>query len=249
MGQPLSQPVFIYRIICIPTGKCYIGMTQTTIRRRWLTHVRDAYKRRFAMPLHAAIRKYGEGNFQVAVCAAADTREEAAAIERQMIAELGGHGYNLAPGGDGGPTRLGRTNSPEMRANISAGQRGRKLSAEQIEGMSRLRKGVKLKPEHAAKVRLGGRNNKGKKHTEANRLAAQLSRREESLRRAPAASGAVGVYERRGKWGVRIKINGVRRRLGSFGTVEEAKEVYERAAREHLRQLQNTLPSEKVIAS
>jgi hypothetical protein len=39
MGQPLSQPVFIYRIICIPTGKCYIGMTQTTIRRRW--HLRQ----------------------------------------------------------------------------------------------------------------------------------------------------------------------------------------------------------------
>jgi len=42
-----------------------------------------------------------------------------------------------------------------------------------------------------------------------------------------------GAYERKGKWRSGIRVDGMRKWLGTFDTEEEAHEAYGRAAREH----------------
>lgn len=56
---------YIYKVTNTINNKVYVGQTITTISRRWRNHISDSRRSTIAMPLHFAIRKYGEENFNV----------------------------------------------------------------------------------------------------------------------------------------------------------------------------------------
>lgn len=174
----------------------------------------------------------------------AATREEAQRTERELILSLGTiapYGYNITPGGDGGATRTGMKHSAETIERMRIAQLGKKKSPEEIERMRARLTGRKLSEAHAAKIRLIGRFNKGKKRTEREKLAGRIRKRIEAIVRGETT----GVQPDRHKWSVRIKRNDVRQRLGSFDTFEEARAVYVAACEAHLAvlQAQYALPS------
>lgn len=100
----------IYKITNRLNGKMYIGQTCRTPEERWYDHKREAW--RYNTPMARAIIKYGWDNFQPEVIDTAITQKEANEKERYWIAYYktcisvygnDAKGYNLTPGGDGGP--------------------------------------------------------------------------------------------------------------------------------------------------
>lgn len=51
--------MLVYLLKNVVNGKGYVGITTSTLRQRWSTHVSEARRRHKRMPLRAAIRKYG----------------------------------------------------------------------------------------------------------------------------------------------------------------------------------------------
>lgn len=235
----------VYLVTCSMSAKQYVGITETSLWQRWRGHVQVANRNTSRSAFHAAIRLYGEGAFSMEALWTGSSRAEANIIEKQKIASLNTlapHGYNLTQGGDGGPVRMGPHTS-ETRQKMSAAATGKKKSASHVANMSACRTGKPLAPAHAAKIRLIGRGNLGKKHAPQDIIQARISRRLHSLVvQRPSISGAQGIYpDHRGWWSVRIKRNGKRVRLGTYETIEEAKTVYLAAATQHLAELQAQL--------
>lgn len=93
------------------------------------------------------------------------TKKEAGQAETELIEYYRWIGCNLtnqALGGEGGSTRLGQTNSPEMRANISKGQMGKVISEDAKEKMRQAKLGTKQSQETKDKR---ARAMTGKKHS------------------------------------------------------------------------------------
>lgn len=100
---------FVYRATNLINGKVYFGKT-SDVARRWQEHLKDT-KYGSKLPFHRALRKYGEGGFELTTLAEYKTNEEACAHEVRLIAQVAaGKGYNVASGGDGGVTL-----TPEQR--------------------------------------------------------------------------------------------------------------------------------------
>jgi group I intron endonuclease len=118
MGKPdMTRNAYFhcYKITCVINGKGYIGIASNGTKRRFIQHKHDARKGADT-PLHAAIRKYGEDNFQIEVIAKSTDWDEICNIEREMIASHNtltqhGKGYNISTGGEGpfGVKRSGET--------------------------------------------------------------------------------------------------------------------------------------------
>lgn len=94
----------LYLITNIVNLKRYVGQTQFTAMKRWHEHVLDAKMRRYKMPLHTAIRKYGEASFVIDVLVdGLFSASELNELERMAICDLGTsilvNGYNVAGGG------------------------------------------------------------------------------------------------------------------------------------------------------
>lgn len=94
---------FIY---CLqsPSGKKYVGMTESSVSERFASHVRDAHCHA-SSAIHHAINKYGGDYFTVTILDESDCRDELCAKEAFWIAELNTlspHGYNLKGGGESG---------------------------------------------------------------------------------------------------------------------------------------------------
>lgn len=91
----------IYVIVCLVTGKKYVGQTKQSLKRRWQGHLYSV--RSLHCPaLSEAILKHGASNFEIKLLDVCDTQEEADATERRWIAELKTlvpNGYNLDSGG------------------------------------------------------------------------------------------------------------------------------------------------------
>lgn len=97
--------MLVYCCLNGATGKVYVGKTAGSVERRWAKHLSSA---RNGSPIlfHRAIRKYGPELFRVWVVDTARTEEELNRLEIQTIADMGAlapGGYNLRPGGEGGP--------------------------------------------------------------------------------------------------------------------------------------------------
>lgn len=93
------------------------------------------------------------------------TRAEAQQAERDAITRFRSEGCDLVngtPGGDGGPTMLGRKLTPEQCAKIGAAHRGLKRSPETCKRISIASlgrgKGVPLSEEHRKKIGLAQRD-------------------------------------------------------------------------------------------
>lgn len=100
----------VYCITNLTNGKRYVGWTNKTLEQRWKKHVSNALVRKRRFLLSKAIRKYGTSDdvWQRAALAQVETPEDAKRLEIKFIVEfnscalVGGHGYNMTWGGDGG---------------------------------------------------------------------------------------------------------------------------------------------------
>lgn len=110
----------VYLITNTINGNKYVGVTQTTIAKRWREH-KCAAKSGTERPLYRAMRKYGIEAFTIEAVATADSVESLKALECRYITDLGtfarnGSGYNLTLGGDG----LEKMNAPKGEQSVRA---------------------------------------------------------------------------------------------------------------------------------
>ena len=125
----------IYKLTS-PSHKVYIGQA-TNVLARWRKHEQNA-KANKAGFLYSAIRKYGWDSFDKEVIDHASSKEELNQKEIYWIAFYESQnpekGYNMTEGGEG---RCGGTNSPEHRKRISESTKGRKISLETRQKISK----------------------------------------------------------------------------------------------------------------
>lgn len=109
----------IYRLTNSVTNKIYIGITSTSLSERLAGH-KHAAKVGSKFILHQSIRKHGWDKFIAEEIFSAFDEINAKEMEKHFIAEYKtyGKGYNMTPGGDGGPC------SPEKAAAISKAKKG-----------------------------------------------------------------------------------------------------------------------------
>lgn len=115
--------VIAYQVTNLKNGKRYIGITRQSVSARWAAHIRAAHgKRKSSSAIQAAIRKRGPEAFSVKVIAQAKTWDDLVEIERALILQEGTTrpaGYNIMPGGEGGPTMLGRKLTADQLVKLS----------------------------------------------------------------------------------------------------------------------------------
>ncbi len=150
--------VVAYRVRNLVNGKHYIGVTKRGLGRREHEH-RYAARTGSSFLLHKAIRKYGEDNFVFEVIFDFDGDYELAMIYEAEAVESERPAYNLVPGG---MSRVGPI-SDETRQRLRDSHKG----------LPNARKGQKLAPEHAAKLR-------GQKRTDEQR--ARMSAAQKKVR-------------------------------------------------------------------
>ena len=97
--------MIVYKITNTVNGKSYIGITRSSLEKRWREH-RCAANSGNDKPLYRAIRKYGEDAFELSVLYEATSMKELQMVEKGLIAQygtykLGGRGYNMTDGGEG----------------------------------------------------------------------------------------------------------------------------------------------------
>lgn len=157
----------IYQIQNTINGKCYIGQTTRSIKRRLNEHLQNW---KHSSLIHKALKKYGIDNF---VCTQLDTATNINDLNQKecyWIATkntLSPNGYNLKTGGRRGVL------CKESRQKISKTLLGRKLgSPSEVtrERMSKAQKGLpkpylKGKPRSEETRRKISESNKGKKRT------------------------------------------------------------------------------------
>lgn len=134
---------YIYRIICIPNGKSYIGRTVHDPAKRWKQHVCKAKRSAVKTLLGHAINKYGESEFQLEILSelpeeSLDNMECYYAEQYESYVWQGG--YNQTECGRGRPydyktkeetrkkmgeAQRGKVVSSETRAKLSASMKGR----------------------------------------------------------------------------------------------------------------------------
>ena len=135
-----------------PSGKLYIGITSKQPEKRWSAG--NGYRK--CPRFYKAIRKYGWQNIQHEILAEGLTKEEAEAMEIELIKEHrttdARFGYNIENGGN----TIG-THSEETLRKISAGNKGKIVSEE-----------AKQKHRESIKGKLDGEKNPffGRHHTE-----------------------------------------------------------------------------------
>jgi group I intron endonuclease len=154
-----------YKVYCHTNktnNKRYIGITGTSVKRRWAGGAGYKTSRHFAF----AIEKYGWDNFTHEVLYDGLTKEEACKIEKELIEKYkttdDRFGYNMSTGGESGAAGVipnketiekrskklkGRVFSEETRRKLSESAKGRTFSEETRKKMSEARKGRKLTEE------------------------------------------------------------------------------------------------------
>jgi group I intron endonuclease len=135
---------YIYRFTNKLNGKVYIGKT-VDIEDRYRQHIRSA-KNKPSQAIHFAIAKYGIENFTFDILHKADV----SMLDELEMAEIEKHnsyhdGYNNTHGGEGclglvhteDSKRLigekSKQRPPESNRRISEAQKGRKMSAEELQ--------------------------------------------------------------------------------------------------------------------
>lgn len=158
-----------------PSGKIYIGITMQGVEKRW----ENGRGYRQCPAMWEAIKKYGWKNFSHEILHEGLTKEEAEAIEIELIRQYRStdrrFGYNIDNGGN-----ASGTHSEETRRKISEGNRGKKNTEEAIQRMREAHKGQGIgesnpffgrhhseetRQKHSEFMR-GNQYNKGNHHTE-----------------------------------------------------------------------------------
>jgi len=116
----------IYKITNIKSGSVYIGKTKNSIFKRFNEHISESEKGS-KTKLYDAMRSYGVENFKVELIEDNIPEDLINFKEKYYIKEFDSlkNGYNMTPGGDGGPIRKGMKNSEEQKRKSSEAQRGK----------------------------------------------------------------------------------------------------------------------------
>lgn len=99
----MQKTYTVYKITNIINGKCYVGQTNVTVRRRFGQHkckARNGYEKE--RPIHKAINEYGENNFVAEVLETGISESEIDNREKYWIEEENSmypNGYNVQSGG------------------------------------------------------------------------------------------------------------------------------------------------------
>ena len=141
-----SQQGTIYKILCLVTGKPYVGKTKRSVEVRFKEHFKEKTY------IGRAMRKHGIENFTVEVleeCPVDKLNER----EIFFIAELdckSPKGYNLTDGGDGlkGCTQGTRAKMSETQKIIGSRPPSFKGKHHSVEARAKLSKAGKGKPSH-----------------------------------------------------------------------------------------------------
>lgn len=186
----------IYQILCVPTGKVYVGSAVNLYSRR-----HDHFKALRAgkhsnRHLQNAWVKYGESSFTFTVLELVDG-SDLIATEQQWIDALHAcdreYGFNIRRIAD---SNRGTQWSEESRQRRSDDQRGKKrgpMSEANRAGISAARKGSSISEERKAHLR---EINLGKKHSEATRQkisASQMGRQFSDETRAKISAAQLGT--------------------------------------------------------
>jgi group I intron endonuclease len=112
---------YIYKTTNLLNNKIYIGQKRGCFDSDYLGSGKI---------LRLAIAKEGKENFEIKILVFAENVESLNELEKKYIKEyrnlLGRNNlYNIADGGDGGPTRLGYSNSEEMKRKQSLSHIGK----------------------------------------------------------------------------------------------------------------------------
>jgi hypothetical protein len=156
------------------TGWEYVGTTVRTARLRWSDHLSACFTKHEQSPLYADMRACGREAFDIETIAEVDDYEALLALERAEILKrrtLYPDGYNQVKGGRG---NYGWKPSPDVRRNMSEGQRGRVLSEEHRE---KLRAHFKGRPNPKNAKPRGWTWNKGGTHSDAAKAKMSATRR------------------------------------------------------------------------
>jgi group I intron endonuclease len=145
----------IYLISGVQGQGIYIGQT-VLLTQRWKRHQRELEDGCHHNPyLQRAVSKHGSDSYAYVVAEEVPV-EELTEREQAWMDQLRAEGvtvYNIAPAV--GPCRLpGYKHTQETKAKMSVARRGKKLrlTAEQREKMSEIRRGKPLSSEHREKV-------------------------------------------------------------------------------------------------
>lgn len=118
----------VYKIVNLINNKIYIGCTQETLECRWKRHLIKCNQKKYCTSLLKAINKYGSDNFKIELIQKYDSRQAMLDGEIEWISYYNSYksnnGYNETPGGDGGPTNLGKKFDKEHVLKISQAQIG-----------------------------------------------------------------------------------------------------------------------------
>lgn len=224
--------------IQFPNGKSYIGITNTTVARRFRQHQYNTTSGAADRAVNRALKKYG----QDVTCRelVRGSWEYVLALEPKAIAAyatFGRGGYNMTAGGEGA---IGYKHTAESLRKMSAAHAnnaGRKYGSvkhtlEARQKMSAAQKGRKLTPEQIENIRkslLGNTRLLGTKQSDEhlkNRIVGLLK----------SAKG-VSFDKKNDKWRAYICIGGAMQHLGRFTTEAEALTARENAVATALRRL------------
>ena len=141
-----------YVITCQRTGKRYVGITGSDLRRRWNEHIYNAKRQANPSALYAAIRRYGRENFVIESVCVSMSLAGIRAVESILIQQLGTlspNGYNLTLGGEG---RFGFRPTAESVERSASKHRGRPCHPNTRKAAAVFHKGRKRSVEHRARI-------------------------------------------------------------------------------------------------
>ena len=129
----------IYKHTNTITGKEYVGVTQGTMKGRFLSHLKEV-ARGSEYWFHQALRKYGKDAFTSEELFVTEDQQYCSDMEQYFISRFGthGNGYNMTPGGFGKLSeetikkvsdRMKKNNpmkNPETSRKVSEKLKGRK---------------------------------------------------------------------------------------------------------------------------
>jgi len=153
----------VYKIKNLVNGKLYIGKTCNP-DERWHDHLTAAKYKKDSCPIHRAINKYGEDNFEFSIIEEYESDEKALSGEVFWIAEhktniskYGNQfGYNLTDGGEGVAGLIHTEESKRKMSEAVMGEKnhnyGKPKSDEIKRKISDSNKGQKRTPETKAKI-------------------------------------------------------------------------------------------------
>lgn len=149
----MDKKFTVYRATSSTTGKCYVGMTGTSLRQRINSHRFSSKKSANKKGCHAfyyAITKYGFDDFKFSVIKENLSKEEAQKLEFDLIEVEGlraGKGYNSAMGGswrdisENKNPMYGKHHSDESKRKIALANKGKDCKS--IEGKMRIAEAVR----------------------------------------------------------------------------------------------------------